>query len=138
VLEQAFEHLRSCGNGQRECVVYLTGPVGEPDRVDGVVHPRHTANASGYDLDSSALGELWTGLTQEGRSIRIQMHTHPGAAFHSSRDDALAIVGTPGFLSLVIPNFAEGPVSLEGAFLAERDTAGRWREVPIETHVEVV
>jgi len=138
VLEQTFEHLRCCGGGMRECVVYLTGPVDEPDVVDGVVHPRHTASAVGYDLDSAAIAELWRDLTASKRSIRVQVHTHPGSAFHSSRDDALALVHTTGFLSLVIPRFAGGTVSLDGAFLAARNGHGRWVEVPVEENLEVV
>ena len=137
VLEQAFEHLRHCGAGRRECVVYLTGPVDRPDLVDGVIHPRHTAGPAGYDLDSQAIAELWRGLVAARRSIRVQVHTHPGAAFHSSRDDALALVHTPGFLSLVIPSFALGPIGFEAAFLAERSDDGHWIPVPFAERLEV-
>jgi len=138
VLEQAFEHLRSCGGGRRECVIYLTGPVVNPTIVDGVVHPRHTAGPAGYDLDSAAIAELWRELVACGRSIRVQVHTHPGAAFHSSRDDALALVHTPGFLSLVIPDFALGPIGLEGAFLAERTSDGHWSQARVDERLVMV
>ena len=130
VLERAFEHLRACGAGRAECVVYLTGPIGSPLLIDGVVHPRHSASGGGYDLDSAAIADLWRDLVASGRSIRVQVHTHPGPAYHSSRDDALAIVHTPGFLSLVIPNFALGAVGLQGAFLARRSEEGAWVAVP--------
>ena len=136
VLEHAFEHLRRCGDGARECVVYLTGPVGQPTLVDGVVHPHHRSSSVGYDLDSAAIADLWRDLTAARRSIRVQVHTHPGPAYHSSRDDALAIVHTPGFLSLVIPRFARGPIGLDDAFLAARDEDGRWTEVPIQRHLD--
>lgn len=129
VLDEAFEHLRRCGAGRSECVVYLTGPVDDPPVLDGVVHPRHTAGPGGYDLDSTPIAELWGDLVASGRSIRVQVHTHPGAAYHSSRDDELALVHTPGFLSLVIPNFALGTVGFDGAFLAERTDDGRWVRV---------
>lgn len=137
VLEQTFEHLRSCGEGRRECVVYLTGPVDDPDVVDGVIHPRHAASVGGYDLDSEAIAEFWRDLVAQRRSIRIQVHTHPGVAFHSWRDDALALVHTPGFLSLVIPDFALGPVGFDGAFLAERTSEGRWVGVSLEERLAV-
>lgn len=130
VLERAFEHLRCCGAGRRECVVYLTGPVDAPTLLDGVAHPRHTAGPAGYDLDSTAIAELWRDLLASRRTIRVQVHTHPGAAYHSSRDDALALVRTPGFLSLVVPKFALGKVGFDEAFLAERTADGRWVGVP--------
>jgi proteasome lid subunit RPN8/RPN11 len=137
VLEQAFGHLRKCGAGSRECVVYVTGPADGAGIADGVVHPRHSATAAGYDLDSESVAGLWRELLADGRSIRMQIHTHPGSAYHSTRDDALAIVGTPGFLSLVIPSFGAGPVGFEGAFLAERGEDGSWRAVEIETRLTV-
>ena len=138
VLARAFENLRRCGAGRRECIVYLTGPVDAPDVVDGVVHPRHSASAAGYDLDSDAIAGLWRDLARSGRSVRVQVHTHPGTAYHSSRDDALALVHTPGFLSLVIPDFALGTVGFDGAFLAERSNDGRWVGVPIPERLAAV
>jgi hypothetical protein len=138
VLAQAFGHLRRCGTGRRECIVYLTGPVDDPQLIDGVVHPRHTAGPAGYDLDSASIAELWRELLASGRSIRMQAHTHPGAAYHSSRDDALAIVHTPGFLSLVIPDFASGQIGLDHALLAERTRDGGWTQAPIAERLAVV
>ena len=138
VLERTFEHLRRCGAGRRECVVLLTGPTDEPMLADEVLHPRHAASAVGYDLDSRAIGELWRDLLARGRSVRMQVHTHPGRAYHSSRDDALAVVATPGYLSLVIPNFAAGPVSFDQAFLAERAADGTWQPVAIDARLSVV
>lgn len=137
VLERAFEHLRSCGEGQAECVVYLTGPVDHAGLVDGVTHPPHTAGPGWYQLDSAALGSLWVDLADSERSIRLQIHTHPGAAYHSSLDDTLAIVHTPGFYSLVVPRYAQGDVGLDGAFLAMRRKDGAWTAVSIADHLEV-
>jgi proteasome lid subunit RPN8/RPN11 len=137
VLEHTFEHLRSCGGGRRECVVYLTGPVEQLDIVDGVVHPLHTASSAGYELDSDAIARLWLELANERWSIRVQVHTHPGSAYHSSRDDRLALIHTPGFLSLVIPNFALGPVGLMDSYLAERTESGDWVGVPPSEWLEL-
>jgi proteasome lid subunit RPN8/RPN11 len=138
VLEQSFEHLRRCGAGRSECVVYLTGPGDDDGLIDGVVHPRHTAGPGGYDLDSNEIAELWRDLATFGRSVRVQVHTHPGAAYHSSRDDRLALIHTPGFLSLVIPNFALGKIGFDGAFLAERDQHGCWVGVSLGERLAVV
>lgn len=136
--EAAFEHFRRCGAGRDECVVYFTGPVDDSDLIDAVIHPRHTSSPAGYDLDSDAIGELWSELSAQRRSVRLQAHTHPGSAFHSSRDDALALIGTVGFLSLVIPNFASGEVGFDDVFLAERTDAGDWASVPVEDRLELV
>jgi hypothetical protein len=138
VLESAFEHFRRCGAGRQECIVYLTSAVGSPELIDDVIHPVHSAGPAGYDLDSDAIAALWRDLLGERRSIQMQVHTHPASAYHSSRDDALALVNSTGALSLVIPDFAQGPVGLRNAFLARIDHHGSWAEVSIDESLEVV
>ena len=138
VLEDAFEHLRRCGAGRAECVLYLTGPVADPTLIDGVMHPSHTATPGGYDVPSDTIGEVWRELLIWERSVRVQVHTHPSAAYHSPTDDAHALIHSVGFLSLVIPDFAMGDVGFGGAYLAEIDDRGRWTPVPFEGHLELL
>ena len=134
VLGHSFEHLRSCGGGHEECVVLWIGPNDQARYVDEVVVPRHTASASHYDIDPAWIGEFWLDLARRNRTVRCQVHTHPGRAYHSSRDDALALVHTPGYLSLVLPRFATGPIGLDGSFLAIRGDDGSWSALdPAET-----
>jgi hypothetical protein len=68
----------------------------------------------------------------------VQVHTHQKRAFHSPSDDAFPIIHTPGFLSLVIPNFAMGSVGFDDAYLTEITTGGSWREVRCEDYFEIV
>lgn len=126
VLEQSFAALRTCGAGRAECVVFWVGALERPEHVDEVVHPRHTATAVGYDVDPMWIGEFWLDLAERACAIRAQVHTHPGPAFHSTRDDSLPLIHTEGYLSLVIPRFASGPVGLSGTHLAERSSDGQW------------
>ncbi len=126
LLAQTFAHFRACGEGRAECVAYWLGPLDAHTIVDEVVHPRHTAHAGGYDVDGAWVNELWVRLAAEQQEVRAQVHTHPGSAFHSHRDDGLALIERPGFVSLVIPGFALGPVGLDGAHLAVRDGRGSW------------
>lgn len=129
ILEETFKYLRSCGAGRRECVVYWLGPRGAKGEVTQVIHPSHTATAGGYDVDGPWLNELWVRLGREELELRAQVHTHPGSAFHSSRDDDMAAIQIAGFCSLVIPRFALGPMSLDAAHLAWRDANGGWQKV---------
>lgn len=138
LLAQTFAHFRACGEGRAECVAYWLGPLDAPTVVDEVVQPRHTAHAGGYDVDGACVNELWVRLAAEHREVRAQVHTHPGSAFHSSRDDALALIERPGFLSLVIPGFALDAVGLDGAHLAIRDDNGRWINAELERELKVV
>ena len=138
LVEQTFRQFRGCGAGKCECQVLWVGPWAHPDTITEVVHPRHSASPVGFSLDSEWISELWMRLSEEGLGIRVQCHTHPGHAYHSATDDALPILATPGFLSLVFPRFGLGPVGFNDAFLAQIDGDGRWHQVPIQNHLEIV
>lgn len=131
IWSSTIAQLRDCGMAKRECVGYWTGPIAEPSLVDEVVHPRHKATAGSYELDGTWLHEFWVALHRQRREVRVQVHTHGSIAFHSHTDDQWPIVHTPGFCSLVIPNFATrfDPREL---FLAEIDASGTWRERAIQ------
>ena len=131
ILEETFAHFRDCGRGRRECQVLWVSPWDAPETITKVIHPRHTAHFGGFVLDDRWLNDFWFSLAQDNLGIRIQVHTHPGEAFHSPTDDAFPIIHTMGFLSLVIPNFASGPVGFDDAYLTEIQEGGHWQEVPM-------
>jgi hypothetical protein len=128
VLAQTFAALRRCGQGHCECVVYWTGP-NDTDAVDRVEHPLHRRSPCGYELDGDWLTGFWVRLARESRSVKAQVHTHPGEAFHSLTDDRWPIVSQPGFVSIVIPDFASGSISFERAWIAQLDEKGVWRRI---------
>jgi hypothetical protein len=138
IFEETFASLRRCGAGRRECQALWVGPWSDPELVTKVVHPRHSASAIGFDVDEDWFNDFWTRLADHNLGVRLQVHTHPGVAYHSSIDDENPVVATPGFLSLVIPNFALGPVGFDGAFLAQIDEPGKWKQVRIDDHLEVL
>jgi hypothetical protein len=120
----------ACGHGQRECVVFWAAPLTDARRVRRVIHPAHDATWAATRVDASDVWRLNVELLTAAESIVAQVHTHPGVAFHSATDDANPLVGTPGFLSLVVPHFGRrGLVDLAGcaAFCLRAD--GSWDEV---------
>ena len=137
IMELTFDILRECGEGQRECQVVWIGPWSAPQVVTSVVHPVHQAYGDGFELSDSWISRFFTYLSETKQGIRVQVHTHPGRAFHSATDDGWPIVSTPGFQSLVIPRFAQGDVGFEGAYLAELDAEGAWRELPCLSRILV-
>jgi hypothetical protein len=126
--------LRQCGRGECECVVYWTGPAGN-DVVDGLEHPPHRRSPGGYEVDSNWLTEFWKELSVRKRSIKVQIHTHPGEAFHSPTDDKWPIIAQAGFLSVVIPDFAAGEPTLHEAWIGRLQTDGNWRQVESDAEV---
>jgi len=137
-LAETFHHFRSCGAGRRECQALWVSPWAHPEGITRVVHPQHHAHGAGFELESNWLHAFWLNLAAAGLGIRVQIHTHPGRAYHSPTDDAFPIIHTPGFLSLVIPDFATGPVSLDNAYLAEISPSGQWRAVEPTDLIEIV
>jgi proteasome lid subunit RPN8/RPN11 len=128
VLETSFEVLRACGCGRCECAVYWTGPSAE-DLVDRVEHPVHMSSQFGYEIHSDWLTKFWKQLAASERSIKAQIHTHPGQAFHSVTDNQWPIVSQAGFLSIVIPNFAAGMPSLNHAWIGRLQRNGSWLQL---------
>jgi hypothetical protein len=128
VVHESFRMLRTCGRGECECVVYWTGPAFD-DLVDGIEHPVHKRSALGYQIDDGWLTECWKRLGTSKRSVKAQVHTHPGEAFHSATDDQWPIVSQSGFISIVIPNFASGEPSLNNAWVGRLQPNGEWRQL---------
>jgi len=136
-LARTFALLRQCGAGKRECQVLWASPWAQPEAITSVIHPEHRSTAVSVDVDSNWLTAFWGKLAQEKAGVRVQIHTHPGAAFHSGIDDDWPIVQTPRFLSLVIPRFALGDIGFDGAYLAELDDNGIWQHVDVRKHIEM-
>ncbi len=128
IVSTTFQMLRDCGREQCECAVYWTGPAGE-DLVDGLEHPTHMRSAFGYEIMDSWLTEFWKQLMSAKRSVKAQVHTHPGEAFHSPIDDQWPIVSQAGFVSIVIPDFGAGEPSLDRAWVGRLRADGKWERL---------
>jgi hypothetical protein len=125
-VKKTFVAFRTCGRGRSECQVLWVASWSTPDVITRVVHPRHSSHRAGFEVDNAWLTDFCYELAAENQGVRVQVHTHPADAFHSSIDDMYPFVQTPGFLSLVIPNFGMGAISLEDAYLAELQAEGCW------------
>jgi hypothetical protein len=120
ILDETFALFRRCGAGRRECELLWVSLWSNPERITAVVHPRHQATFAGVRIDPDWIADYWLELSRTKMGIRVQVHTHPGVAFHSGTDDEFPLIHQPGFLSLVIPNFAFGDIGFQGARLATR------------------
>ncbi|MGH2361695.1 MAG: hypothetical protein ACRDGM_14280 [bacterium] len=132
LLEETYQRLRSCGQRRRECHLYWIASWQNPSRIVRTAHPVHTATAVSVEIDMAWMNAFFLELADRSECIRVQVHSHPGGAFHSGTDDRWPAIHLPGFLSLVIPDFATGEPDLSGAFLAAYDALGAWNEVPLE------
>lgn len=128
LLQRSLSALQSCGRGRQECVVIWLGPRSNPHQVTRVVHPQHTSEKGGYQIDPRWLDELWAELAERDERLVAQVHTHPRQAFHSRTDDRFPIVWKPGLYSLVVPNFAQEPIRQDDWFITQLTEAGTWEQ----------
>lgn len=79
------------------------------------LHPDAEREVGWYEQrDGPQWGALYTFAHQHGMHYLLQIHTHPpgSSTHHSHRDDAGAFSDEPGFVSIVIPDFAERGLDL--------------------------
>lgn len=128
--EQALREFLTCGGGRRECVVYLVAEQTATAVVTAVVHPEHQATFDGYDVESVWITRFFLLLADKRRTAVGQAHTHPGQwVDHSAIDDEFVLVPSPGFVSVVVPEFGrDGDRSHWGILVL--DASGEWRRDP--------
>ena len=128
VWDATLAQFRGCGQGRDECVVYWLARSSHISAITALEHPEHVAGYGSYQVSSAWISAFWLRLAHSALSVKVQVHTHAGRAFHSNSDDSWPLIHTPGFLSLVLPGFASSDLSLRWAYLAEYVGPGRWQE----------
>jgi len=137
ILLESIRMMAECGKGRCECVTYWNGPASNAQVIDGWTHPTHRRSPWGYQVDDAWLTKFWFQLADEQRAIRAQVHTHPESAFHSETDDHWPVISQPGFISIVVPNFAIGSIDLKKIWVGILVADGSWKQVPIFSVLEV-
>jgi proteasome lid subunit RPN8/RPN11 len=89
-----------------EAVCFWLGAAGRQSTssVSELWMPEFTATPASYDIHPLEMLRLKAHLDEAHLSLLVQIHSHPGAAFHSSRDDGNAASPWPGFISIVVPD----------------------------------
>ena len=109
-VDHVYDHLRNVGSDGLEGVGLWFGRLdGEQFAICSSVIPAQKAyQMEGgllYQVDGDELYRLNKWAFEQKLLLLIQLHSHPGLAYHSDTDDAYPIVTTLGGLSIVIPNF---------------------------------
>jgi hypothetical protein len=82
-------------------------------------------------VEGPELHRLNVWLYEAGETLAVQVHAHPGRAFHSETDDAYPIMATMGGLSIVAPNFCRHGLFTKRTAIYRLESAG-WIEQPHE------
>lgn len=102
--------------------------------VASVLHPNAQRKRGWYEQrDGATWDELYSFGHRHGMYYLMQMHTHPRgcSTHHSSRDDVGAFSDRLGFVSVVVPDFADRGVDLHDPRTTVHErTANGWRVWP--------
>lgn len=133
-LRTALQCLQDAGKRQEECVVLWIGRRLDGDiLIEQTYRPEQKAGMDFFEIPRSSMQALLQDLRLSRSIVAAQIHTHPGAAFHSQADDSWAIVRHEGALSLVLPNFAlrtNAESFLSQVAVFRLNSANEWAEVP--------
>lgn len=129
MLELTQERLRALACGVRESLVLWAGrPNGSTSAViSHLMEPDVEARFDQLSVSASGRAELAGWLVGQRLLTFADLHTHPTVAFLSEADRRAPYSVLPGFLSVVIPEFASGAPG-EGWRYYMR-TAVNWTEV---------
>jgi hypothetical protein len=142
VVDQTWEALRAFGkNGCEGFVLWLGRVERAAARVTVAIVPAQDSISGeegvGYFVNGHTLFELNRALHQTGLRLLAQVHSHPGAAYHSSTDDAYAVVTTEGGFSVVVPDFAADDPD-PSACAVYRLRRGSWIELGVRDIAECI
>jgi hypothetical protein len=87
-----------------------------------------SADGVAVEVTSEGLSELISQLP-DGFFVLCRVHSHPSDAYHSELDDQNLIIGHPGAISIVVPQFARGEPDLFNCSINELGPDGEWREL---------
>lgn len=117
--------------GKERFVFWLGEERGRSVEIKDIMVPRQQSFVSRLgawvDISAQEIRHVDMEAIDRGLVVAGQVHTHPGEAFHSPRDDARSDHMPDGSLSIVIPYLARVEFTDFGAYAVHRKVAdGVW------------
>lgn len=142
VMAMTLEAFRKTGRRGYECFVLWFGR--QSDAGIDVVHaevPRqrstHVSQGCHVHVSGEELFRMSTVAADLGLMIVAQAHAHPEESYHSQVDDERPLVGLPGALSLVVPDFGAEPIDIDRWSLFRLLGRDRWEELDARAWLEL-
>lgn len=127
-----LEFLQKMGTTRCEGVALWPGRVvGGICEIGSPLIPKQITGPLFYRIPDEETIRIVKYVSERGMVIPIQVHSHPQEAFHSFADDERAFVQHENAMSIVVPNFANFPISrfLDRALFFRLLAGNRWREL---------
>ena len=135
VLEATNRAMRRFGVENRECYVWWGGYFNshKEGQVLTALCPEISSDYGHIRLGSAELGALHSRLRSLDQVLLAELHTHPpGAGGQNEVDAAYPAVTYPGFISIVVPDFASPRFyDLRNAYVYEYIGTNQWHQLEI-------
>jgi hypothetical protein len=133
VLDDSRTFLYSVGlQGCEGTGLWIGVPSGNAVNIVRFFAPEQIATKTAYgvavDLTRRAHLTLTDNL-QDGEQFYVRIHSHPGRAYHSQRDDENPILTHKGALSIVVPNFARQQIILAQCAIYRLEHGRGWMQL---------
>jgi hypothetical protein len=130
VLDVTKNHLLAAGRSGSEGALCWAGtPLGDAALVTTAIVFNGSRHYGGVHVSSAQSGLLYEHCHTRGLTLFAQVHSHPGAAFHSPPDELLPHSPVRGFLSVVIPSFGRRCLErMDTWAVFEQVVFEKWRE----------
>lgn len=133
-LTRAYNFLKDTGLQGAEGICLFGGKmVDNSFFVKVIIIPRQTGyimeQGLMYAVDSDELLRLSLWLYENDMQLIAQIHSHPTVAYHSEADNRFPIVDSIGGVSIVVPNFATGNISLNEAAIYRLSINKSWERL---------
>lgn len=128
LIAPAEAHLRQNGRrGLEQLVLWAGYPEGDRALITSLLMPETVATWGSVTIVRSELPRIAEWLFERGQLLFIEMHTHgrgPSATELSDTDRTFPIGRQPGFITVIVPAYADGGIEFE--------RAGVWEHCPPE------
>lgn len=81
-------------------------------------------------LNGGAFAKLWQICRDRDLEVVADVHTHPCAAFQSQSDQQHPMISMPGHVALILPCFAQHPLSLATVGVYQYRGSKQWSSCP--------
>lgn len=129
---QGLSELKRRGEGLHESGAFLVGYKTQNRRIiTKLVYyddlDPHALDSGYVIIDGGAYGKLWKYCREERLEVIGDIHTHPGLGLQSLTDKRNPMIGNPGHIAIIVPDFAEREVKLEELGIYEYLGNHRWK-----------
>lgn len=114
IWEESLQALRRYGGYEAEGLVFWGGVIGGAGEtlVTSLLVLNHAPQGAAVRPTPEAMRAVLRTLQARDEKMVAQVHSHPGAAFHSPGDNQRPASSHPGYISIVVPRFGQGVYSL--------------------------